>query len=596
MTDSHRPITSKARGICKYYTTERGCFNANSCKFLHSTDPAIDSSGSRAPLLTPYDQAKRCKYYVQGYCKRGDKCWFIHEKSVPGGKAEDADDDCCSICFETPSLYGLLSGCNHAFCIDCIRKWRDPSGKGPDTSNIKKCPLCRANCCYIIPSSRFVKDGPEKERIIQNYKDSMARVPCEHFLATKVKNPKKPLCPYGADCFYQHLNDDGTPYIFPYGVKIALRNWVHRNHSHNRRLFSFIPDDLDPVFEEDAALADIIGMLTQAMESSMEGRGAGSGRDSNNNRRRRFRGPESALEFLSALRAHAGILGGDSGEDTIRPAIVQEAMVPSNWNLEGDEIDNGWGWNELVADIAGNNVNFTERLISQADMLGSPRNVRGRDTGSPVPPFEPTNIPRQETPPPLEPTDARGISQVSQDDDDDMPALQSVSNSSDSENSDDGSDGEPNRYSGYDPPDDLPPLEIVAQLDEETRSSFGRRFSTVVERERESIEGIETMEEQEAEVSQDTSALTSAEATLEGSETSTQDVHTLEGTQQPAATPHPEPALEPPFVTDGRGRVVWSNKDSTEATTASGTREEPREDVQRPSSAARLFEWMSGFF
>lgn len=232
MTD-RRPITSKARGICKYYTTERGCFNANSCKFLHSTEPAIDPSGSRPPLLTPYDQAKQCKYYARGeknsilnyrsiyltlaigYCKRGDKCWFIHEKGVAGAKAEYDDDDCCSICFERPSLYGLLGmswiptlisttdlfvpgGCNHIFCIDvcylrhpakslvpssltiykCIRKWRDPSGKGPDNSNLKKCPMCRAQCRYIIPSSRFVKDGREKERIIQNYKDSMARVPC----------------------------------------------------------------------------------------------------------------------------------------------------------------------------------------------------------------------------------------------------------------------------------------------------------------------------------------------------------------------------------------------------------------------------------
>lgn len=57
-----RPPTSKSRGICRYYTTERGCFNGKRCKFVHG----IPSDSSAQPLLTPYDQSKTCRFYGQG--------------------------------------------------------------------------------------------------------------------------------------------------------------------------------------------------------------------------------------------------------------------------------------------------------------------------------------------------------------------------------------------------------------------------------------------------------------------------------------------------------------------------------------------------
>jgi hypothetical protein len=74
--------------------------------------------------LTPYDQAKRCRYFdngivlchdlvvaadypSSGYCKRGEKCWFLH-KSDKNHVVQDDDDEFCSICFEKPAIYGLL--------------------------------------------------------------------------------------------------------------------------------------------------------------------------------------------------------------------------------------------------------------------------------------------------------------------------------------------------------------------------------------------------------------------------------------------------------------------------------------------------------
>lgn len=49
-----RPVTSKPRGICRYYNEPRGCFSKN-CKFIHP-----------GQTLTRFDQSKTCKFYAQG--------------------------------------------------------------------------------------------------------------------------------------------------------------------------------------------------------------------------------------------------------------------------------------------------------------------------------------------------------------------------------------------------------------------------------------------------------------------------------------------------------------------------------------------------
>ncbi len=103
---SARPVTSKARGICRYYTTPQGCFAGRTCKFLHGKEEKI----------TPYDKSKTCKFYAAGYCKRGAKCWFVHaqpDASSSGFAAVEVPDTdeyehICCICYEEPVTYGLL--------------------------------------------------------------------------------------------------------------------------------------------------------------------------------------------------------------------------------------------------------------------------------------------------------------------------------------------------------------------------------------------------------------------------------------------------------------------------------------------------------
>ena len=60
-----------------------------------------------------------------------------------------------------------------------------------------------------------------------------------YFQKSIQKNKDRPMCPYGKDCFYQHLKEDGTPYIFKDGVDVCMRVC---------RAFSFILDytEVDP--------------------------------------------------------------------------------------------------------------------------------------------------------------------------------------------------------------------------------------------------------------------------------------------------------------------------------------------------------------
>ncbi|KIM61317.1 hypothetical protein SCLCIDRAFT_122378 [Scleroderma citrinum Foug A] len=212
-----RPLTSKSRGICRYYNTSRGCFAGDSCKFLHGDDER----------LTPYDKAKVCRYFVQGHCTRGDKCWFLHEhpKPHPGDERTQVDAESCCICMEKPVTYGLLTDCSHVFCLQCIRQWRDKDGKSLDmvsTGAIKCCPLCRRPSRFITPSTHFFpSEHPQKTEIMDAYKASMARVPCKYFAETS--RAGKPCCPFGSDCFYKHTNADGTPHVFRHGARQAMK-------------------------------------------------------------------------------------------------------------------------------------------------------------------------------------------------------------------------------------------------------------------------------------------------------------------------------------------------------------------------------------
>ncbi|KAH0611909.1 uncharacterized protein H6S33_009961 [Morchella sextelata] len=179
-----------------------------------------------------------CRFFLKGYCSRGSTCWYAHDvAAVPGvedvvinttaavdekGKcsASAADDktdteECCAICFEVPSTYGLLTNCDHVFCLSCIRSWRSsgssnnnapspfPPGAPDDLHKTSKtCPLCRVRSKFIVPSS-ILPTAASKEIIVQRYLDKLTTIPCRYF-HDSLKTRPRPFCPFGNDCHYSH--------------------------------------------------------------------------------------------------------------------------------------------------------------------------------------------------------------------------------------------------------------------------------------------------------------------------------------------------------------------------------------------------------
>ncbi|TFK71605.1 hypothetical protein BDN72DRAFT_793526 [Pluteus cervinus] len=336
-----RPVTSKARGVCKYYTESRGCYAGDSCKFLHGDTK-----------LSPYDQSKKCRFYAKGFCKKGKHCWFKHV-DPPNELPKDEEEETCCICFEKPLTFGLLSGCSHVFCLECIRQWRDPNGKQADvvfSGNTKKCPMCRASSKFITPSSRFYPtDDPQRERTTLAYKESMGRVSCKYYQDSISSPSGTPFCPFGKDCFYQHKNKDGTSYIFNDGVDKYMP--VHQARQSDYT-FTF---NLASLLEfatgaDDLVGPDIADRSGQSLDEVMEGAdGAQNRRDVNDARHDRS---TTVLQAVEAIRAG---LERIAGQRLVAGAVGQAEEHPP-----------GFGWLSQIPD-PGRVIDRLETLVGPFD-------------------------------------------------------------------------------------------------------------------------------------------------------------------------------------------------------------------------------------
>ncbi|KAG3262635.1 E3 ubiquitin-protein ligase makorin-1-like [Ictidomys tridecemlineatus] len=209
------------------------CKEGDNCRYSH------DLSDS------PYGVV--CKYFQRGYCIYGDRCRYEHRKPLKQEEATATDliakptlaassslssvvgpcieahekdmelsfavqrskDMVCGICMEVvyekanPSerRFGILSNCNHTYCLKCIRKWR--SAKQFESKIIKSCPECRITSNFVIPSEYWVEEKEEKQKLIQKYKEAMSNKACRYF------DEGRGSCPFGGNCFYKHAYPDG---------------------------------------------------------------------------------------------------------------------------------------------------------------------------------------------------------------------------------------------------------------------------------------------------------------------------------------------------------------------------------------------------
>lgn len=149
-----------------------------------------------------------CEWFLAGNCKFGDSCQHMHPKSMEprggagkaptkigkGGRIEYEGDQDCVICLE-PVLangkrFGILESCAHCFCLDCIRDWRATYDKKVKKTHFRTCPICRENSYLVIPSTKMLGWGPEKDELIEQYTGALEEIPCRHF------NKGKGYCPF----------------------------------------------------------------------------------------------------------------------------------------------------------------------------------------------------------------------------------------------------------------------------------------------------------------------------------------------------------------------------------------------------------------
>lgn len=156
------------------------------------------------------DWRPACKFFLRGMCTSGHECKFRHEWSSP----TDEDKRVCEICSEDiilkGSKYGLLENCDHVFCLNCIREWRNQKEK-QDRLNLRKCPICRIDSFLIIPSAEYATSH-RKQRELDAYRKTLAAIPCKKF------NKGDGLCPFGDSCMYMHERSDGSRFVHDFKI------------------------------------------------------------------------------------------------------------------------------------------------------------------------------------------------------------------------------------------------------------------------------------------------------------------------------------------------------------------------------------------
>lgn len=139
-----------------------------------------------------------------------ENCVKFQEKEMEKAfKAKVSSDKMCGICLDvvwekkpdSKKRFGILSHCNHIYCLDCIRTWRHNNMSEGETSRL--CPECRTKSDFVLPSYHWFGDEAEKEKMIGDYKESLKNKPCRYFA-------KDQYCRFGDNCFYLHLCPDGS--------------------------------------------------------------------------------------------------------------------------------------------------------------------------------------------------------------------------------------------------------------------------------------------------------------------------------------------------------------------------------------------------
>ncbi|CAK9275586.1 unnamed protein product [Sphagnum jensenii] len=210
-------------------------------RFLEEDDEK-DVEEIEMPTSNDPSEIPICAFAAAGICPQGDNCPQIHGDLCPTcgkhclhpfrpSECDNHRQQCernhkklealrksqeieCSVCLERvlskPTVaerkFGLMSGCDHPFCVGCIRGWRSGShAPGMDIDTVvRACPVCRVASHFIVPSVVWYSSSEEKEDIINGYKNKLSDIDCKYF------DYGNGTCPFGTSCFYKHMFRDGS--------------------------------------------------------------------------------------------------------------------------------------------------------------------------------------------------------------------------------------------------------------------------------------------------------------------------------------------------------------------------------------------------
>lgn len=187
-----------AQMLCPFAAAVGVCPLEESCSYLHGLE--CEYCGNRC--LHPYDTTQQQEHH--------QFCVESHEKDMEHSFAvQRSEGVACGICLEVvrskeiPSeqRFGILTDCNHAFCLSCIRRWRNTSLS--TNKVVRTCPICRVPSAFVTPSEIWVEDPGEKKKLIGGYKAALKEKPCRYFAQGTG------TCPFGSSCFYKHAYPDG---------------------------------------------------------------------------------------------------------------------------------------------------------------------------------------------------------------------------------------------------------------------------------------------------------------------------------------------------------------------------------------------------
>jgi E3 ubiquitin-protein ligase makorin len=201
-----RPAAADARQECRFFA--RGaCRNGNGCRFAHITS----SSGSVASTGSDEAQMAEIEAALAGSSIAEIEATLVRAKEEEGEAALDLAEArqswtaACSICMELPARqrkrFGCLNACNHAFCLSCIRSWRD--SRAQSRNAVLVCPVCRVLSTFVVPSLRHVTHPVRKARLIDAYRRNLKQIDCVHYAGGSG------VCPFGSACHYAHRASHG---------------------------------------------------------------------------------------------------------------------------------------------------------------------------------------------------------------------------------------------------------------------------------------------------------------------------------------------------------------------------------------------------